>query len=287
MNLFELENVSYSYLGKFPAVSSVSLEIGAGERTALLGANGSGKSTLLRLLDGLIFPDRGSVRAFDEPLTEETLQGEFRRFFRRQVGLVFQSADTQLFCPSVADEIAFGPLQMGLAPGEVEARVEDSLNLLRISHLRGRGSHELSLGEKKKVAIAAVLSVNPEVLLLDEPTAGLDPRSIRELIDLIEEAYSRGKTVVTATHDLHLLAEIADTAHVLGEDKTLVTSGPVDEILADMELLETHNLLHSHRHKHPEGWHRHRHEHSGAHEHEHEEAAERTREIGGEDSERQ
>jgi len=261
MNIFELQDVSFSYLGRFPALRSVSLKIRAGEKVAILGANGSGKSTLLRVMNGLLFPQVGEVKVFGQPLTEDGLHGAFNRFFRSKVALLFQNPDTQLFCPTVFDEIAFGPLQLDLPKETIHQRVEDLLKLLRLEAVRDRSPYELSLGEKKKVAVAAVLSTNPDVLLLDEPTASLDPRSTRTLIDLLVEANEVGKTLVTATHDLHIVPEIADRVYIFSEEKTIVAEGRPEELLADVEQLVRWNLIHLHKHAHRDYWHAHLHEH--------------------------
>ena len=178
MPLFDLHNVSFSYADGVPALSGVSLTVAEGERLALLGANGSGKSTLLKLLAGLAQPTSGEIVAFGEPLTAGTLKDETKaQAFRRRVGVVFQSADVQLFNPTVRDEIAFGPLHLGLERAEVEQRVADMLRLLGLEALAERAPYKLSGGEKKKVALGSVLVCDPEVLLFDEPTAGLDPRT--------------------------------------------------------------------------------------------------------------
>lgn len=261
MKVFELKEVSFSYLGKFPALCEVSLEVKDGEKVAILGANGSGKSTLLRILDGLLFPKAGQVFAFGQPLSEGGLQGDFNRFFRSKVGLLFQNPDAQLFCPTVWEEIAFGPLQLDLSQVEIEGRVEDLLKLLRIEALRDRSPYELSIGEKKKVAVASVLATNPDVLLLDEPTANLDPKSVRNLIDLILEANEAGKTIIIATHDLHIVPEIADRVYILSEEKRVVAEGRPEEVLLEPEKLVQWNLVHLHKHHHKDHWHVHFHSH--------------------------
>jgi cobalt/nickel transport system ATP-binding protein len=211
----------------------------------LLGANGSGKSTLLRLLAGLIFPTAGRVRAFGTELAEEKLETDtFRRFFRSRVGFLFQNADVQLFSPTVAEEVAFGPLQLDLSQEEAAGRVADVLAMLGIGGLRDRSPLHLSGGEKKKVALAAMLAVNPAVLLLDEPTAALDPRSRYWFTELAGELAGAGKTFVTATHDLTLAERIATRIVVMGEDHRVVAAGPPAAVLADRELLVGANLLH-------------------------------------------
>ncbi|MFZ4396952.1 MAG: energy-coupling factor ABC transporter ATP-binding protein [Kiritimatiellia bacterium] len=249
MTLFECQNVCYAYQGRFPALCGVDLTIEAGARVALVGANGSGKSTLLGLLDGLVFPQRGTVRFANRDLTEAALQDEaFSLEFRRRVGLVFQNPDVQLFCPTVREDIAFGPLQLGVEPRVVEARIEALAQDLGITALLDRPPHLLSVGEKRKVSFATVLAMDPEVLLLDEPTAGLDPRTTTHLVELLHQASHAGKTIVVATHDLHILPELADTVHVFGQDRRLAASGPTHEILTNRALLEAHNLVHVHSH---------------------------------------
>lgn len=173
--VFDLKNISYSYVGKIDALKNITLKIDRGEQVSIIGSNGSGKSTLLAILNGLIYPTSGEFYAFDNQITEEVFDAikdnEFRSFFRTKVGFVFQNSDVQLFSPTVFDEIAFGPLQLNVAPEEVKSRVEDVLEMMNITKLRDRSPHTLSGGEKKKVCIATVLVNNPDVLLLDEPSA--------------------------------------------------------------------------------------------------------------------
>jgi cobalt/nickel transport system ATP-binding protein len=226
------------------SLDRVSLTIRQGERVVILGANGSGKSTLLKILDGLYFPAEGSIAAFGRPLTERALRDDAFNFaFRRAVGLVFQDSDVQLFSPSVWDEVAFAPLQLGLSHAEVGARVEAALAGLRIEHLRSRAPHRLSGGEKKRVAIASVLSLDPAVWLLDEPTAGLDPRSQGWLVDFLVSQSRRGKTIVAATHDLDIVETIADRVVLLDEGHRLVADCTPAEALADRALLAACNLV--------------------------------------------
>jgi cobalt/nickel transport system ATP-binding protein len=241
---FEVREVSFAYDGGVGALDGISLRIDCGERVAILGANGSGKSTLLKMLDGLLFPRRGSIWAFGQPLTERALQADAFNFsFRRKVGLIFQDSDVQLFSPSVWDEVAFAPLQMGLSRAEVVERVEFALHALRIEKLRDRAPHRLSGGEKKRVAIASVLSLNPDVWLLDEPTSGLDPRSQTWLVSFLEEESRQGKTIITATHDLDIVGDIADRVYLLDEQHHLVAQRTPAEALADYPLLVACNLL--------------------------------------------
>jgi cobalt/nickel transport system ATP-binding protein len=260
---FELVDVHYAYQDA-PALQGLSLTIERGQRVALLGANGSGKSTLLRLLDGLNFAARGTVSAFGEVLTEARLQEDEAAFaFRRKVGLVFQNPDVQLFCPTVFDELAFGPLQLGWPKDEIRGRVDAALAEFSIAHLVDRSPHRLSGGEKKRVALASVLILNPEILLLDEPTAGLDPRSASELIDYLVRCQGSGRTVITATHDLDIVEDIADWCFVL-QSGQLAAAGTASEILDDAELCFSAHIAHAHYHRHGDSLdHRHHHRHTG------------------------
>ncbi len=245
--IFDVQDVSYAYEGKQLALDGVSFQVQEGESLAIIGANGSGKSTLLKLLDGLYFPNRGSILSFGQPLTEAALrEDEFNFAFRRRVGLVFQDTDVQLFSASVLDEVAFAPLQLGLSREEVLERVEHALEDLRIAGLRQRPPHRLSGGEKRRVALASVLSLNPQVWLLDEPTSGLDPRSQGWLVDFIQKLRTEGKTIITATHDLDVAMQIATVVHVFDEDHHLAASGAPQEVLTDHDLLHRCNLSHFH-----------------------------------------
>ncbi len=218
-----------------------------GRVLVILGANGCGKSTLLKILDGLYFPERGSVLAFGKPLTEAAfLEDAFNFDFRRRVGLVFQDSDVQLFMPSVWDEVAFAPLQLGLSQEEVKERVAIALAALQIEKLRDRTPHQLSNGEKKRVALASVLSLSPDVWLLDEPTTGLDPRSQGWLVEFILDQRQAGKTIVIATHDLAIAEQIATRMLVFDEDHHIAASGIPAEILGNHELLHRCNLSHFH-----------------------------------------
>jgi cobalt/nickel transport system ATP-binding protein len=245
--IFLVEEVSYSYEGKHLAVENIDLEVHSGECLVILGANGCGKSTLLKLLDGLYFPSKGMISAFGSPLSEANLRDEdFNCSFRRRVGLVFQDADVQLFSPSVLDEVAFAPLQLGLPRDEVNQRVQAALQALRIEKLSERAPHHLSGGEKRRVALASVFSLSPEVWLLDEPTAGLDPRSQGWLVEFILQLREEGKTVITATHDLDIAEQVASTIYIFDEDHHIVASGVPDDVLCDHELLHRCNLSHYH-----------------------------------------
>jgi cobalt/nickel transport system ATP-binding protein len=259
---FELQRVCHEYRAGLPALAAIDLTILSGQHVAIVGANGSGKSTLLKILDGLVFPTSGAISAFGAPLTEVALEDPaYRRDFRARVGFVFQEADVQLFCSDAYDELAFGPLQLGLQRDEVERRVREAAQQLRIESLLDRPPYTLSGGEKKRVAIASVLTMQPHVLLLDEPTNALDPRSQVWLLDVLEEWQREGRTVVMATHDLSAAAEAADRMVVISEDHTIVADGAPEEVLAQRALLLSVNLIHEHTHRHASSVHRHAHAH--------------------------
>jgi cobalt/nickel transport system ATP-binding protein len=249
--LLVCEDLSYAYLERFGALDDVSMEVRKGEKVALLGANGCGKSTLLKILDGLLFPDRGTYHAFGEPVTEDNLEDEqFSMGFRSRLGFIFQNSDAQVFSPTVREEIAFGPLQLGWPRQKIERRIGDVLEMLEIGNLADRAPFQLSGGEKKRVAIGSVLVMNPDVLLFDEPTAALDPRTQAWLVELILELNRAGKTIVMATHDLDILDVVADRCVVFSEDHRVAAEGPPDVVLADRELLLKVNLIHDHTHVH-------------------------------------
>ncbi len=258
-----VESASYSYLAQFPALNEVSLRVEHGERVALVGANGCGKSTLLKLLDGLVFADSGRFCAFGSEVTEDHLEDEqFNAGFRSRVGFVFQNSDAQVFSPTVREEIAFGPLNMALPAEEVESRVGDVMSMLGIDDLAERAPYQLSGGQKKRVAIGSVLAMNPDVLLFDEPTAALDPRTQHWLLELMDELHRAGKTIVLATHDLEMLPLLVDRAVVFSEDHRIVAEGPPDRVLGDFELLMSVNLIHEHSHRHGNEVHSHVHDSS-------------------------
>lgn len=250
--LFDADGLVVRY-GQIRALDGLSLHVRKGERIALLGANGSGKSTLLRVLAALVFPESGALRFAGEAITESRFEErEFAYSFRKRVGLVFQNPDVQLFNPTVFDELAFGPLQLRWQPGQIRDRVEAVLASMRIDHLRDRSPHQLSGGEKKRVAIASVMVLDPEVLLLDEPTSALDPKSHQQVVELLASWGGGEKTVITATHDLGNLEEISDRCFVFEKGK-IVKEAPVLEVLHDVPLLQRVNLISAHRHTHAPG----------------------------------
>lgn len=260
--VFELTDVSYEYRDQTIALAGVSLRIERGEKVAILGANGSGKSTLLQIMDGLYYPSSGTVQALGQPLTEERLKDPtVTADFRSRVGFVFQNPDIQLFSSTVRDEVAFGPTQLGLSPEEIKARVDEVVEMLDLGKIVNKHPYNLSGGEKKKVAVASVISCRPEILLLDEPTAGLDPKTQAWIVDKIVDLSKDGKTIVTATHDLAVVPEIADRVFVLANDHTLATTGSPSDILQDEALMLRANLAHFHVHRHGGQEHKHGHVH--------------------------
>ncbi len=260
--IFKLSDVSYCYAGNDIALDSVSLEIKKGESVALLGANGSGKSTLLKLMDGLYFPTTGQITAFGMVLSEGTMRDKKSAMeFHAKVGFVFQDPDVQLFLPTVWDELAFAPLQLGMPESRIREVVSEALAALGLEDLKDRPPYHLSEGEKKKVAIASVLTLDPEVWLMDEPTASLDPRTQGWIIDFIIGLAEKGKTTVVATHDLEIPYVATEHSYVLGQDHSILAKGRSVDILSDEKILLEANLVHKHRHTHHGITHAHPHKH--------------------------
>lgn len=229
----EVENLTFVYPDGNQALQDVSLRIAPCEKVALVGPNGAGKSTLLLHLNGILDGEAHLVKVGGLELTPQNL-GKVRS----RVGLVFQSPDDQLFSPTVYDDVAFGPLYQGLPPESVEQRVLQALEAVGMAEYRDRVSHHLSVGEKKRIAIATVLAMQPEVLVLDEPTAGLDPRARRSLIRLLSEL---DLTMLTSTHDLHMVRELFPRMVIMDEGR-IVADGPTPVLMDDEQLLEAHGL---------------------------------------------
>jgi cobalt/nickel transport system ATP-binding protein len=230
-----IENLSFSYPDGHVALRDVSLRVMPGERVALVGPNGAGKSTLVLHLNGILLGD-GKVRVAGMNVSVSK-DGSLQRV-RAAVGLVFQDPDDQLFSPTVFDDVAFGPLYMGLPAAEVHRRVERALGWVGMEEYARRVSHHLSAGEKKRIAIATVLSMDPRLLALDEPTAGLDPRARRSLIDLLR---TLPQTLIVSTHDMRLVQELCPRTVILDQGR-IVADGPTETILSDEALLQAHGL---------------------------------------------
>ncbi len=229
----EIEHLSFRYPDGRPALYDVSLQIGMGEKVALVGPNGAGKSTLLLHLNGILTPVAGKVRACGLDMRKENL-GKVRA----GVGLVFQNPDDQLFSPTVFDDVAFGLLYQGLPEVDVRARVAQALATVGIADYAERVPYHLSMGEKKRVALATVLAMDPEILVLDEPTGGLDPRGRRSFINLLR---SLPQTMLVATHDLNMVRELFPRTVVLDGGR-VVADGATADILSDASLLAAHGL---------------------------------------------
>ena len=229
----EVEHLHYAYPDGFEALRGIDLVVGRGEKVALVGPNGAGKSTLMLHLNGIHEPAHGSVTIGGVRVERKSLGR-----IRSEVGLVFQDPDDQLFSPTVRDDVAFGPLHMGLPEDEIHDRVERALSAVGMAGFERRLPHRLSLGQRKRVAMATVLSMDPSVLVFDEPSAGLDPRGRRELIGLLREL---PQTLLVATHDMRLVAEVLPRTVVM-DGGVIVADGPTADVLADGPLLEAHGL---------------------------------------------
>ncbi|WP_020550707.1 energy-coupling factor ABC transporter ATP-binding protein [Embleya scabrispora] len=232
-----VREIGYAYEDGPPVLSGLSLTVPAGRALALLGPNGSGKTTLLRLLTGGLTPDSGHVELHGAPIRHDR---KGLTALRRVVQLVVQDPDDQLFSASVAQDVSFGPLNLGLDPAEVRSRVAEALAALEITALAERPVHLLSFGQRKRVAIAGAIAMRPEVLVLDEPTAGLDPAGQEALLDTLAELRAAGTTVVMATHDVDLALRWADDAAVLADGR--LHTGPAETLLADTTLLAAASL---------------------------------------------
>jgi cobalt/nickel transport system ATP-binding protein len=232
-HIVEIENLSFVYPDGHPALHNITLRISENEKVALVGPNGAGKSTLMLHFNGLLRSSDASIQIGGLPLTDASL-GQIRAW----VGYVFQNPDDQLFNPKVIDDVAFGPLHMNISDDEVRRRSMAALEAVGMARYADRISHHLSLGEKKRIAIATVLSMEPKILVLDEPTAGLDPRARRSLLRLLMDM---PRTMLVATHDMKMVEELFPRTIVLDEGK-IVGDGPTDALLQDEVLLAAHGL---------------------------------------------
>lgn len=228
----QIRDLHYAYPDGQRALRGVTFQLASGEKAALVGPNGAGKSTLILHLNGIL-KGEGQVRVAGLELDRHNLA-----HVRARLGMVFQNPDDQLFSPTVFDDVAFGPLHMGLPEDEVRRRVQEALVLVGMEAYAGRLPHHLSMGEKKRIAIATVLSMSPQVLVLDEPTAGLDPRARRGLIELLR---SLPLTMLVSTHDMRLVAELFGRMLIM-DSGHLVADGPAERLLADSATLERYGL---------------------------------------------
>lgn len=245
--LLSCRDLGYQYPGGKPVFTGLNLDCTPGERVALVGPNGAGKTTLFHLFSGLLTPTAGSIHLADKPLQFGV--------FHPGIGLIFQDSDDQLFCPTVAEDVAFGPQNMGLDPREIQQRVRDALDTAGVSGLEDRPVHHLSGGEKRLVAIAGVLAMRPRLILLDEPSAGLDLRNRRRLLRLLQDME---QTLLIASHDLEFLLESC-TRVILLDAGGIVADGPIREVMGNESLMRAHGqekphslIPHSvHHHHHP------------------------------------
>lgn len=229
----DIEHLRYRYPDGPVVLDDITLHIKACERVALVGPNGAGKSTLMLQLNGILRSESGVIRLCGMELNDSTL-----RAVRRAVGLVFQNPDDQLFSPTVFDDVAFGPIYQGCSEEDIRSRVQRALAAVHMEAYIGRMSHHLSVGEKKRIAIATVLSMDPEILVLDEPTAGLDPQARRNFIRLLVELQ---QTMLVATHDLAFVREICPRTIILDSGR-IVADGRTQDVLSDHDLLARHGL---------------------------------------------
>lgn len=237
--LFRLENLSHRYSDGTLALDEVSLSFAEGERTALLGTNGSGKTTLLHHLNGILKPTSGKVYFEDKPLKYDS---KSLLDLRRRVGFIFQDPNDQLFAPTVKQDVAFGPLNLGQPPDQVKKAVEEALRTVGMAEYAEKPPHFLSLGQKKRVALAGVLAMQPEVLIMDEPTSNLDPRATSEILHLLLRLNKEYKiTLILATHDVDMVPLFANKLYILNKGK-LVSEGSPAELFSDAELIRSVNL---------------------------------------------
>ncbi len=232
-NWVDVRDLVYTYPDGFEALKGITVSLARGEKVALIGPNGAGKSTLMLHLNGINFPTSGSVSIGGLAVNKANIGR-----IRAEVGLVFQDPDDQLFSPTVYDDVAFGPVHMGLSKAEVDKRVTAALEVVGLAGFEQRQPYHLSIGQRKRAALATVLSMSPSVLVLDEPSAGLDPRGRRELINLFRQLE---QTMLVSTHDMKLVAEVFPRT-VIVDGGRIVADGPTGTILEDKDLLEAHGL---------------------------------------------
>ncbi|MFH0966532.1 MAG: ATP-binding cassette domain-containing protein [Methanobacteriota archaeon] len=236
MHIIETQNLSHTYQGNITALDNLNFIALRNCRIAIIGPNGAGKSTLFKHLNGILKPTSGTVLINGESITKKNLKE-----IRKRVGIVFQNPDDQIFSPTVEQDVAFGPMNLGLEPEVVNHRVSESLRIVGLEQYRNRVPHHLSGGEKKRVAIAGILAMEPQVMVLDEPTAGLDPQGVRDLTGYIRNLSTYGITVIFSTHDIALVSELADFIYVVDKG-SCIAKGSVPEIFSQPDLLRSVRL---------------------------------------------
>ncbi|PKM52055.1 MAG: energy-coupling factor ABC transporter ATP-binding protein [Firmicutes bacterium HGW-Firmicutes-7] len=236
--ILQARDLRYDYEDGTSALDDLNIDIQKGKKTAIIGGNGAGKSTLFLNINGVLRPRSGQIF-----FNEEKVKYDKKSIYelRKKVGLVFQEPDNQIFSSSIYQEIAFGPLNFGLSKEEANFRVEKVMDEMKITHLREKPTHYLSYGQKKQVAIASILVLEPEVIILDEPTAGLDPMHIKKLMLLLEALSKKGTTLIVATHDVNFAYTWADCIHVLQKGK-VIRSGSPQDVFLDKEILEVADM---------------------------------------------
>ncbi len=236
--VLKTDNLNYIYHDGVHAIKDINIKIKEGEKVAIMGPNGAGKSTLFLHFNGLKEPDRGNIEVDGEKMVynkKELLE------IRQKVGIVFQNPNDQLFAPSVEEDVAFGPMNLGLPIEEVEKRTAEALELVEMSDSKDKPPHHLSGGQQKKVAIAGIIAMRPEIMILDEPTAGLDPQGVDQILEILNKLNEEGMTIVISSHDVEMINDFADHIFVLKEGK-IIGDGTPDEIFSNHELLEKANL---------------------------------------------
>lgn len=232
------ENLSFTYPDGTQALKNINIEIEKGEKVAIIGPNGAGKSTLFSHFNGLTEPTSGCVKIEDKPISFE--KDELLKV-RQKVGIVFQDPNDQLFAPTVKEDIAFGPMNLGLSYDEVEKRVEDALKMVGMGNYEDKTPHHLSGGQQKRIAIAGIIAMKPELMILDEPTAGLDPDGVEKVLNIMNQLNEEGMTLIISSHDIDMISKYADKIFVLYNGE-IIESGNKNKIFSDMELLKKAHL---------------------------------------------
>lgn len=232
------ENLSFTYPDGTQALKNINIEIEKGEKVAIIGSNGAGKSTLFSHFNGLTEPTSGCVKIEGKPISFE--KDELLKV-RQKVGIVFQDPNDQLFAPTVKEDIAFGPMNLGLSYDEVEKRVEDALKMVGMENYEDKTPHHLSGGQQKRIAIAGIIAMKPELMILDEPTAGLDPDGVEKVLNIMNQLNEEGMTLIISSHDIDMISKYADKIFVLYNGE-IIESGNKNKIFSDMELLKKAHL---------------------------------------------
>lgn len=232
------ENLSFTYPDGTQALKNINIEIEKGEKVAIIGPNGAGKSTLFSHFNGLTEPTSGCVKIEGKPISFE--KDELLKV-RQKVGIVFQDPNDQLFAPTVKEDIAFGPMNLGLSYDEVEKRVEDALKMVGMENYEDKTPHHLSGGQQKRIAIAGIIAMKPELMILDEPTAGLDPDGVEKVLNIMNQLNKEGMTLIISSHDIDMISKYADKIFILYNGE-IIESGNKNKIFSDMELLKKAHL---------------------------------------------